>query len=97
VFDALADATRRNLLRAVVDQGPVTATELAAALPITRQAVAKHLGVLRDAGLVAASRAGRETQYEATPDRLRSATAWIEATGAAWDRRLERLRRHLHG
>ncbi len=96
VFDALADATRRSLLRAVVDHGPVTATELAADLPISRQAVSKHLGVLREAGLVAANRAGRETRYDATPSRLRVATDWIDATGRAWDRRLERLRRHLN-
>jgi DNA-binding transcriptional ArsR family regulator len=95
VFDALADPTRRGLLRAVVEHGPVTATELAGDLPITRQAVAKHLVVLRDAGLVAASRAGRETRYDATPAPLGAAADWLAATGSAWDRRLEGLDRHL--
>jgi DNA-binding transcriptional ArsR family regulator len=95
VFDALADPTRRRLLRAVVEHGPVTATELASDLPISRQAVAKHLGVLRGAGLVATRRSGRETHYDATPDRLQAAADWIDATGSAWDRRLERLKRHL--
>ena len=63
VFDALSDSTRRQVLRGVAERGPVTATELATVLPITRQAVAKHLGVLRDAGLVEPERVGRETLF----------------------------------
>jgi DNA-binding transcriptional ArsR family regulator len=92
VFAALADDTRRQLLRSVVDQGPSTATALSAALPVTRQAVARHLGILRRAGLVRAERAGRETRYEADTASLRSAAEWIDQTGAAWDDRLHRLR-----
>jgi DNA-binding transcriptional ArsR family regulator len=91
VFTALADGTRRQLLRAVVRRGPVTATALSADVAVTRQAVAKHLGVLRDAGLVRAERCGRETRYEAQPDSLRAASRWIDQTGAAWDQRLARL------
>ena len=53
--------------------------------------MAKHLGVLRDAGLVRAERRGRETRYEAQPDSLRVASSWIDQTGAAWDERLTRL------
>ena len=58
MFEALADATRRAVLRDVATRGPRTATELAAELPVSRQAVAKHLAVLREAGLVAHERAG---------------------------------------
>ncbi len=91
VFAALADGTRRELLRAVADLGPTTATRLAAEREISRQAVSKHLGVLDRAGLVVAERQGRETQYRADPVPLRSAVEWIDETGAAWDRRLHRL------
>ena len=91
VFAALADPTRRELLRAVVTHGPVTATELAADRPLTRQAVAKHLGILGTAGLVSGTKVGRETRYEADLAPLAQATDWIAETGAAWDRRLSRL------
>jgi DNA-binding transcriptional ArsR family regulator len=91
VFDALADATRRQVLRGVAERGPVTATELATVLPISRQAVAKHLGVLREAGLVELERIGRETRFQATPAPLTEAAQWLTATGAAWDQRLDRL------
>ena len=66
MFEALADPTRRAVLRDVAEQGPRTATELAADLPVSRQAIAKHLAVLREAGLVAPARAGRETRFTAT-------------------------------
>lgn len=92
VFAALADATRRDILRSVASRGPCTATELAAERSISRQAVAKHLSVLGRAGLVTPSRDGREVRYEADPAPLRAASDWIDATGAAWDGRLERLR-----
>ena len=95
VFAALADATRRDLLRSVVEEGPVTATELAADRPLTRQAVAKHLGVLGRAGLVHSTRAGRETRYEADPAPLTAVVDWVTDTGDAWDRRLGRLARLL--
>jgi DNA-binding transcriptional ArsR family regulator len=93
VFGALADPTRRALLRAVVEQAPVTATQLAADLPISRQAVSKHLTVLDDAGLVVRRRVGRETRFEARLDELDTATRWIEQTDAAWRGRLDRLAR----
>ena len=91
VFDALADATRRAVLRDVVRQGPCTATQLAADRAISRQAVAKHLAVLREAGLVHHQRAGREARFSATLDPLEDAQAWLRATGDAWDGRLARL------
>jgi DNA-binding transcriptional ArsR family regulator len=92
VFAALGDGTRRQLWRTVVDEGPITATALARALPITRQAVAKHLRVLDDAGLVRADRVGRELRYSAPPGSLRAVSEWIDAADAAWAERLSRLK-----
>lgn len=90
VFEALADPTRRAVLRDVAEQGPRTATELAAGLPVTRQAVAKHLAVLRDAGLVDPERTGRETLFSATLGPLVDAGRWLTSTGYTWDGRLAR-------
>jgi DNA-binding transcriptional ArsR family regulator len=95
VFAALADSTRRAILRAVSERGPLTATALAAELPVTRQAVAKHLALLREAGLVVSDRAGRETRFVADPTPLRDLAAWASTTGRRWDDRLDRLRRSL--
>src|SRR5262245_56393206 len=67
IFTALADATRREVIRALSAQGPSTATGLAASLPVTRQAVTKHLSALADAGLVTATRRGREKLYQISP------------------------------
>jgi DNA-binding transcriptional ArsR family regulator len=97
VFAALADDTRRTVLQAVVRAGPTTATEVATTVPVTRQAVAKHLGVLREAGLVQSARVGRETRYEARPDALAPALEWIRATDAAWSERLARLKGQAEG
>lgn len=91
VFAALADATRRDILRSIVTTGPLTATELAADRSISRQAVAKHLAVLDGAGLVRGERAGREVRFAADTAPLTCATEWIEDTSAAWDRRLGHL------
>lgn len=95
IFDALGDATRRRLFYAVASTGPVTATELAGSLPVTRQAVTKHLVVLADAGLVAATRSGREKRYEAVPDALDDARVWLDEVGERWDARLRALQQHL--
>jgi DNA-binding transcriptional ArsR family regulator len=97
LFAALADPTRRRVLRAVADRGPVTATALADGLPVTRQAVAKHLGLLAEAGLVAAERAGRETRFTARAEPLDDLAAWAAATGRRWDDRLARLARIVPG
>jgi DNA-binding transcriptional ArsR family regulator len=95
VFAALADPSRRYVLETLAARGSATATELAGELPVTRQAVAKHLGQLRVAGLVAGARSGRETRYRLTPAPLGGALDWMEKVGAAWDERLDALRAHL--
>jgi DNA-binding transcriptional ArsR family regulator len=95
VFAALADPTRRGLVSRLAARESATPTELAAELPVTRQAVAKHLAALSAAGLVASTRDGRETRYRLTPGPLADAMGWMADVGAAWDERLEALRRHL--
>jgi len=95
VFDALADANRRYVLEALAERETATATELAAELPVTRQAVSKHLAALTEAGLVESRREGRETRYELTPGPLGAAMDWMAGVGAEWDARLAALRRHL--
>jgi len=83
VFGALADPNRRQVIGYLSEQGTATATELTGELPMTRQAVAKHLATLADAGLVESERRGRETRYRLT------------VAGEEWDDRLDALRRHL--
>lgn len=92
VFAALADPTRRAVLRAVADGREATATDLGTAVGISRQAAAKHLDVLAAAGLVVDVRVGRERRWQVTPAPLSDAAAWLDRTGAAWDARLARLR-----
>jgi DNA-binding transcriptional ArsR family regulator len=97
VFAALADPTRRHLVETLASQGSSSATALAAELPISRQAVAKHLAALGGAGLVEGHRAGRETLYELRPQRLDEAAKWIDSVGAEWDDRLRRLKKLVEG
>ena len=93
VFAALADPTRRRLVDTLASRGSASATALAAELPISRQAVAKHLGALGGAGLVSSHRAGRETLYELRPQPLDEAAEWIARIGGEWEDRLARLKR----
>ena len=97
VFAALADPHRRYVLEALAQRETATATELAAEMPVTRQAVAKHLAALNEAGLVESRREGRETRYELTPGPLAGAMDWMASVGADWDSRLARLSTHLTG
>jgi DNA-binding transcriptional ArsR family regulator len=97
VFTALADPTRREVLRSIAQQPDMTASRLAGELPITRQAVAKHLKALHEAGLVEPRREGRETRYTLTPAPLVDAMAWMGEVGAAWDQRLARLVERARG
>jgi DNA-binding transcriptional ArsR family regulator len=93
VFTALADPTRRRVIESLASRDSATATALAAELPITRQAVAKHLGALRAAELVSVERLGREVHYRLDPRPLSDAASWIERVGAEWDSRLDDLKR----
>jgi DNA-binding transcriptional ArsR family regulator len=95
VFAALADPTRRRLLGRIAEQQSATATELAAAETVSRQAIVKHLRSLDEAGLVAPSRTGREVRYALTPEPLEDAVGWMATVGAQWDGRLARLRGRL--
>jgi DNA-binding transcriptional ArsR family regulator len=95
VFAALADPTRRRVVSELASRDSVTATELAGELRVTRQAVAKHLAALAEAGLAAPQRRGRETRYELTPEPLEDAVSWITSVGGQWDERLARLRQHV--
>jgi ArsR family transcriptional regulator, cadmium/lead-responsive transcriptional repressor len=97
VFAALADPTRREVLRSLSQRPELTASRLAGELPITRQAVAKHLAALQRAGLVEPHREGRETRYRLTPAPLADAMGWMADVGAAWDRRLARLAERARG
>ena len=79
----------------LAERETATATELAAELPLTRQGIAKHLAALREAGLVAPQRRGRETRYRLTPAPLGDAMSWLASVGARWDDRLAALERYL--
>jgi DNA-binding transcriptional ArsR family regulator len=91
VFAALADPTRRQVIERLAAEPTVTATQLASELPITRQAVAKHLGALTSARLATAERHGRETRYRLEPDGLSDAASWMADVGLRWDERLAAL------
>jgi DNA-binding transcriptional ArsR family regulator len=95
VFNALADPTRRRMLERLARGGTLTASGVAEELPISRQAVAKHLAALHSAKLVSSERVGRETHYRLRPDPLDDAARWIQTVSAEWDHRLEALRRSL--
>jgi DNA-binding transcriptional ArsR family regulator len=97
VFGALADPNRRRMLDVLAERDTASVSELAAELPVTRQAVSKHLSTLEAAGLVEGERRGRETRYRLTPDPLAPAMAWMARVGAEWDERLAALSRHLGG
>lgn len=95
VFAALADPTRRWMVEALLREDTATVPALTASLPISRQAVAKHLSALGDAGLVerAPANSGREVHYRLRESALEPAAAWLAEAQAAWDGRLARLKR----
>lgn len=96
VFIALADPTRRAILAALAAGGPATATDLAARLPITRQAVAKHLALLAEAGLVRAEPGERRrVRYRVQPAPMQVAQQFLAALGRDWDSKLDALKGHL--
>jgi DNA-binding transcriptional ArsR family regulator len=95
VFAALADPTRLEVLNRLARGGPATATQLSSDMPISRQAVAKHLAALDAAGLVEREASGREVRYTFDPEPLGDVVRWAEGVGDTWDRRLGRLSKSL--
>ena len=92
VFAALADPTRRRVLRLVAERGPTSATLLERELPVSRQAIVEHLAVLHRAGLVSGQRTGQQVRYALVPGPLDEVSEWIGEIGSRWDERLARLR-----
>jgi DNA-binding transcriptional ArsR family regulator len=94
VFDALADPTRRRIVESL-GRTPASAGDIADRLPVTRQAVVKHLALLEEAGLVRGERDGRRVVFRLTPGQFADAAAWMHDVGAAWDQRLDKLARRV--
>lgn len=92
LWAAVADPTRRRVLDALLEHGEATTTALAEGMPVTRQAVAKHLVVLDRVGLVAGRRHGREVRYAIRPERMDDAAEAMARVAAQWDRRLARIK-----
>jgi ArsR family transcriptional regulator, cadmium/lead-responsive transcriptional repressor len=93
LWAAVADPTRRRVLDALLEQGEASTTTLAEGLPVTRQAVAKHLVVLNRVGLIEGQRHGREVRYTVQHERLDDASEAMARVAAQWDRRLARIKR----
>jgi DNA-binding transcriptional ArsR family regulator len=93
LLEAVADTSRRRVLDLILAHGEVTPTALAAELPFTRQAVAKHLAVLDRAGLVDSKRTGREVRYSVRPEHLDVAVRAMARVAARWDARLGAIKR----
>lgn len=92
VFAALGDDTRWSILQAL-GEGDASASALAERLPVTRQAIAKHLAVLEQVGVVESHRAGRELRWRVIGARLGATARELDRVGADWDRRLAEIRR----
>jgi DNA-binding transcriptional ArsR family regulator len=91
VFAALGDETRWSIL-AALGEGDASASALAERLPVTRQAIAKHLAVLQEVGLVESVRAGREVRFRVLGAHLSEAAHRLDTIGAEWDRRLATIK-----
>lgn len=96
VFAALGDETRWSIL-AALGEGEASASALAESLPVTRQAIAKHLAVLQEAGLVESIRVGRELRYRVLGAQLTETARRLESIGNEWDRRLAAIKRIAEG
>jgi len=92
LWSAIGDPTRRRMLDLLLANDGGTATSLSEQLPVTRQAVAKHLGVLDRVGLVHVTPAGREMRYQVDDAQLARAVAQLAQVGATWDARLRRIK-----
>jgi len=97
VFAALADATRRRIVRELAAQGPLTPTSLGARAGISRQGAAQHLAVLEAAGLARARRIGREVRYTLDPGPFEDAEGWMRTIAASWTHRRTVLDRRSEG
>ena len=96
VFAALAEPTRRNILSALAARGPMTATDLASQLPITRQAITRHLELLAAADLVLAEPGERRRiRYRVNAAPMAMAQSYLAALARDWDGQLSRLQRVL--
>ena len=93
LWSAIGDPTRRQMLDLLLAAGSGTATSLSGGLPVSRQAVAKHLAVLDRAGLVHGEAAGRERTYRIDDEQFARALAQLHAVSTAWDGRLRRIKR----
>jgi DNA-binding transcriptional ArsR family regulator len=93
LWAAIADPTRQQLIDLILAKGEATATDLARDLPVTRQGISKHLAVLQRAGLVQASRAGREVRFTVRQERLDEAARRMGRILARWDERLATIKR----
>jgi predicted transcriptional regulator len=93
LWSAVGDPTRRRMLDLLLADGGGTATTLSEQLPVTRQAVAKHLGVLDRVGLVHVTPSGRERRYDVDETQLARAVVQLSSVGATWDARLHRIKR----
>ncbi|WP_405163982.1 metalloregulator ArsR/SmtB family transcription factor [Nocardia sp. NBC_01499] len=93
LWSAIGDPTRRRMLDLLLADGEATATTLSERLPVTRQAVARHLSVLDRVGLVHGTPAGRERRYRVDDAQLARAVAQLNAVGSTWDARLQRIKR----
>ena len=94
---ALADPTRQQILELLSERGPQSASALATPLPITRQAIAKHLRILTDAGLVQPDRDGREVRFGIVAGGAANAASWLAAAADRWQQRVDRLHRVVDG
>ena len=97
VFAAVADMTRRQILERLRTEGPVSISTMTDGLPMTRQAVTKHLNVLEQAGLIEKSVRGRERLHTLSGSPLQQVSDWLTPYEVEWDERLDRLRSHLKG
>ena len=96
VLSALADETRWSILTAL-GEGDASASALAGRLPVSRQAIAKHLSVLQEVGLVEPVRVGREVRFRVVGAELSATAARLDAIGRAWDRRLAAIKEIAEG
>ena len=93
LWEAIGDPTRRAVLDLLVSRGEATATALTTEMPVSRQAVSKHLAILERVGLIEGHRQGREVRYHVRDERLADATGAMASVAARWDRRLDAIKR----